>query len=115
MPIQFYRVTQLEGIIDEFNAVKERIENKVNLSRTVGKEKRFTLPQNKVMRICFIAGLSLPAKREEADFKNIVLSKNSTNIVPSFFTMHNLSTLYSALLKIRYAHLNIDWTHIPTL
>lgn len=115
MPIQFYRVTQLEGIIDEFNTVKERIENKVNLSRTVGKEKRFTLPQNKVMRICFIAGLSLPAKREEADFKNIVLSKNSTNIVPSFFTMHNLSTLYSALLKIRYAHLNIDWSHIPTL
>lgn len=115
MSIQFYRVTQLEGIMDEFNVIKERIENKVNLSKIVGKERRFTLPQNKIMRICFIVGLGLPAKREEVDFKNIVLSKNSSNIVPSFFTLHNLSTLYSALLKMRYAHLDIDWTHIPTL
>lgn len=115
MSIQFYRVTQLEGIMDEFNAIKERVENRVNLSKIVGKEKRFTLPQNKIMRICFIVGLGLAAKREEADFKNIVLNKNTTSIVPSFFTLHNLSTLYSALLKIRYVHLDIDWIHIPTL
>lgn len=115
MPIQFYRVTQLDGIMDEFNTIKERIENKVNLSRIIDKEKRFTLPQNKVMRICFIVGLGLSAKREEADYKTISLNKNSTRIVPSFFTLHNLSTLYSALLKMRYEHLNIDWNHIPTL
>ena len=115
MPIQFYNTAQLDGIFDEFNAVKEHIENKVNLSRIVGKEKRFVLPQNKIMRICFIAGLSLGVKREEADFKSLVLSKSSNRIVPSFFTMHDLSTLYSAILKIRYAHLNVDWSHVPTL
>ena len=115
MSIQFYRVTQIEGIMDEFNAVKERIEDSVNLTKIVGKEKRFILPQNKIMRICFIVGLGLSAKREESDFKNISLNKNTTSIVASFFTLHNLSTLYSALLKMRYAHLEIDWTHIPTL
>lgn len=29
--------------------------------------------------------------------------------------MHDLSTLYSALLKLRYADLNIDWTQNATL
>ncbi len=115
MPIQFYRITQLEGIIDEFSAVKDLIEKKVNLSQVIGNEKRFTLPQNKVMRICFIVGLSISTERKEDDYKNISLSRNHTSIVPSFFTMHDLSTLYSALLKMRYAHLNIDWGHIPTL
>lgn len=115
MAIQFLRITQSEGIIDELNAVKERIESKVNLSKTAGKEKKFALLQNKIMRICFIVGLSLPAKREESDYKNIMLSKNNQGMVPSFFTLHDLSTLYSALLKMRYAHLDIDWNHLPTL
>lgn len=115
MPIQFYRVTQPDNIADEFAAVKELIENKINLTRIVGKERRFVLTQNKIMRICFIVGLGQKAERKEEDFKNIILNKNTTSIVPSFFTMHDLSTLYSALLKIRYAHLDIDWTHIPTL
>lgn len=115
MPISFIRVTQPDGIIDELSAVKEKIEQKVNLSRTVGKEKRFSLPTNKIMRICFIAGLSITEERKEKDYKGIALNKNTTSIVASFFTLHNMTTLYSALLKMRYQHLDVDWTHIPTL
>lgn len=115
MPISFIRVTQPDGIIDELCAVKEKIEQRVNLSRTVGKEKRINLPTNKIMRICFIAGLSVSEERKESDYANIVLSKTSIKITPAFFTLHNLSTLYSALLKMRYQHLNVDWTHVPTL
>ena len=67
------------------------------------------------MRICFIVGLSIPAERKEEEFKDIQLSTSSARIVPSFFTMHDLSTLYAALLKLRYSSLNIDWTQNATL
>ena len=53
--------------------------------------------------------------RKEEDFKDIQLSTTSTRIVPSFFTLHDLATLYSALLKLRYASLNIDWTQNATV
>ena len=105
----------MDGLLDAISPVKELIENKINLSRIVGKEKRVILAQNKVMRICFIVGLSLADKRTMQDFQDIKLSATAQRIVPSFFTMNNLSTLYSALLKLRYAHLDIDWTQNATL
>ena len=115
MEISFYNVRQSEGIFDELNIIKETMENKINLSRTIGKEKRVTLTNNKVMRICFIVGLSQAGQRNLDEVANIQLSKASTRYVPSFFTMNNLSTLYSALLKLRYKEHSIDWTDNPLL
>ncbi len=109
-PINFANTRQMEGLLDAINPVKELIESKINLSKVVGKEKRVTMTQNKVMRICFIVGLSLPTPRKHEDYIDIQLSTSSTRIVPSFFTMHDLTMLYSALLKLRYASLNIDWS-----
>ena len=115
MEISFYNVRQSEGIFDELNIIKETLENKINLSRTIGKEKRVTLTNNKVMRICFTVGLSQAGQRNLDEAANIQLSKASTRYVPSFFTMNNLSTLYSALLKLRYKEHSIDWTDNPLL
>ena len=105
--INFSNTRQMEGLLDEISPVKDLIETKINLSRVADREKRVSLTLNKVMRICFIVGLSVTVERKEDDFKDIQLSTSSTRIVPSFFTMHDLSTLYSALLKLRYANLNI--------
>ena len=113
--INFSNTRQMEGLLDEISPVKELIENKINLSRTVDREKKVSLTLNKVMRICFIVGLSISAERKEEDFKDIQLSITSARIVPSFFTMHDLSTLYSSLLKLCYSNLNIDWTQNATL
>lgn len=113
--INFSNTRQMEGLLDEISPVKDLMENKINLSRIVDREKRVGLTLNKVMRICFIVGLSIPAERKEDDFKDIQLSTSSARIVPSFFTMHDLSTLYSSLLKLRYSNLNIDWTQNATL
>ena len=106
--INFSNPRQMEGLLDEISQVKDLIESKINLSRVADREKRVSLTLNKVMRICFIVGLSVTVERKEDDFKDIQLSTSSARIVPSFFTMHDLSTLYSALLKLRYANLNID-------
>ena len=113
--INFSNTRQMEGLLDEISPVKDLIETKINLSRVADREKRVSLTLNKVMRICFIVGLSVTVERKEGDFKDIQLSTSSTRIVPSFFTMHDLSTLYSALLKLRYANLNIDWSQNATV
>ena len=113
--INFSNTRQMEGLLDEISPVKDLMENKINLSRIVDREKRVSLTLNKVMRICFIVGLSIPAERKEEEFKDIQLSTSSARIVPSFFTMHDLSTLYAALLKLRYSSLNNDWTQNATL
>ena len=115
MEISFYNVRQSEGIFDELNGIKETIENKINLSRIVGKEKKIILTNNKIMRICFLAGLSQAGQRDLNKVSEIQLSKTSTRYVPSFFTMNNLSSLYSALLKLRYKEHNIDWSDNPLL
>ena len=100
--INFSNTRQMEGLFDAINPIKELIESKINLSRTADREKRINLNQNKIMRICFIVGLSLPTKRSIDDYKNIQLSVSSIRITPSFFTMHDLSTfIISALFKIK--------------
>lgn len=113
--INFANTRQMEGLFEAIAPVKELIENKINLTRTAGREKRVILAQNKVMRICFIVGLGLSVERKTEDYEKVQLSANGQPITPSFFTLHDLATLYSALLKIRYAKLNIDWGHKATL
>lgn len=109
MEISFANIRQAEGIFDELHPIKERIERKMNLSEIVGGEKRVTLTNNKVMRICFLVGLSIPGKRDMGKVQNIQLSKTSVRIVPSFFSMNNLSSYYSPMLKLRYQDCNVDW------
>lgn len=103
--INFSNTRQMEGILDEISQVKELIESKINLSRTVDREKRASLTTNKVMRICFIVGLSLTTERKEEDYKDIQLSATSARIVPSFFTSSKLNnidnqTLYYTMVQI---------------
>ena len=71
--INFSNTRQMEGLFDAINPIKELIESKINLSRTADREKRINLNQNKVMRICFIVGLSLPTKRSIDDYKDITI------------------------------------------
>ena len=73
MAINFDNIRQAEGILDELTPLKTKIEEKINLSRTVGNEKRATLTGNKIMRICLIAGLALNDQRKCEDFDNIQL------------------------------------------
>ena len=49
--INFSNTRQMEGLLDEISPVKELMENKINLSRIVDREKRVSLTLNKVMRI----------------------------------------------------------------
>ena len=115
MAINFDNIRQAEGILDELTPLKTKIEEKINLSRTVGNEKRVTLTGNKIMRICLIAGLSLNDQRKCEDFDNIQLSKNSSRIYSSFFTLNQMHTIFWAVLKLRYKDCKVDWNDSPTV
>ena len=113
MEIALNYIRQAEGILDELNGLKENIENRINLLQVAGSEKRVLLMNNKIMRICLIAGLNVTEKRSMESINNIQLSK--FRIPLSFFTHNNLRPLYSALLKIRYRDFKIDWNDNSTV
>ena len=96
MPLLFGDIYVPENFNSEFAPLKERIEAIVNLSRTAGSERRYAIPNNKLMRICLLAGLSTPGKRDEAAVETIRL-QTGNRFVPSFFTHQELSPLYPAL------------------
>lgn len=67
--INFSNTRQMEGLLDEISPVKDLMENKINLSRIVDREKRVSLTLNKVMRICFIVGLSIPPSEKRKNLR----------------------------------------------
>ena len=107
MPLQFGDIYVPENFNSEFAPLKEKIESLINLSRSVGTERRYTIPNNKLMRICLLVGLSSPGRREEAAVETMKLQPGN-RFVPSFFTHQELAPLYSALIKLRYHNSSLD-------
>ncbi|MDE5976362.1 MAG: DUF87 domain-containing protein, partial [Muribaculaceae bacterium] len=110
MPLQFGDIYVPENFNTEFAPLKEKIEAFINLTRAAGNERRYTLPNNKLMRICLLTGLSIPGKRDAESVERIKLQQGN-RFVPSFFTHQELSPLYSALIKMRYHDTGLDLTN----
>lgn len=91
----------------DFSPLKDKLESYINLSRSAGTERRYTIPNNKLMRICLLVGLSQPGKRDESDVEGIKLHQGNS-LIPSFFTHQELAPLYSALIKLRYNGTSLD-------
>lgn len=106
--INFQNIREAEGLKETLNDIRTVIEVRINLKK-YSSEKLITLNGNKIMRICLLAGLTSSEQRSIENVEMVQLSKASNRIFDSFFTTHNLTTIYSALLKIRYSKLNIDW------
>lgn len=107
MPLQFGDIYIPENFNSEFAPLKEKIESLINLSRSAANERRYAIPNNKLMRICLMTGLSTPGDRDEALVDSIKL-QTGNRFVPSFFTHQELSPLYSALIKLRYHDSSLD-------
>ncbi len=107
--INLQNIRQSEGLLDHLHTCKVKIEQRVNLDRYSQGQKSVSISGNKIMRICLLAGLSSKETRELESIEQIPLSKNSQRIFETLFTLHNLSTMYSALLKLRYHGLQVDW------
>lgn len=113
--INFLDTKHFEGTVEALLPIKELVENRLNLNKEVEGIKPHCIPQSQIMRMCFIAGLGIATQRKVEEFKDIRLAENCQRIVATFFTRNDCSALYSALLKMRYAHLDIDWKNTSTL
>lgn len=109
MDINFTDAITAEGIIDELYQLRTTLENRINLSQQIGKGKREVLTGSKIMRICFIAGLTLTMKRDLEAIKKVQLSKQNQRFSTSFFTKNNFKPIFEAVLKLRYRDLDVDW------
>ena len=116
MEISFDNLRQAEGILDNLNEIKEKLEQRINLQYRADKEKRVSITGNKIMRICLIVGLYQAEKRSLDCLESIQLSRSSIRIPSSFFTYLELKDLFQALLKMRYKdYPQIDWSDSPTV
>ena len=115
MEISFDNLRQAEGIIDNLNEIKEKLEQRINMQHQAADEKKVSLTGNKIMRICLIVGLYQSAQRDLNCLTEIQLSKSSIRIPSSFFTYLELKDLFGALLKMRYKDFDIDWQDSPTV
>ena len=107
MPLQFGDIYAPENFNADFAPIKEKIENYINLSHQAGNERSYSIPNNKLMRICLLVGLSTPGKRSVEMVESVKLHRGN-RFVPSFFTHQELSPLYSALIKMRYHDTPLD-------
>jgi len=107
--INFQNIRQAEGLMEDLHEVRSKIEERINLDKYSPNQKGVMINGNKIMRICLMAGLSSSDLRDLQEVEAVQLSKASNRVFDSFFTTHNLSTIYSALLKLRYRTLSVDW------
>lgn len=107
--INLQNIRQAEGLMDDLYEVRTKIEQRINLDKYSNSQKNIAINGNKIMRICLLAGLSSKEHRDLAAIENIQMSKTSNRIFETLFTLHNLGAVYSALLKLRYNGLEIDW------
>lgn len=114
MPLQFGDIYVPENFNTEFAPLRDKLESIINLSRTAANERRYTIPNNKLMRICLLVGLSMPGKRNVDGIEDIKLAQGN-RFVPSFFTHQELAPLYSALIKMRYHDSGLDLSNNRTL
>ena len=62
MEVALDNIRQAEGITTDLQQLKDILEERINLTVIVGKEKRVILTGNKVMRIALFAGLGQAEK-----------------------------------------------------
>jgi hypothetical protein len=107
--INLQNIRQAEGLMDELNEVRLKIEQRINLEKYSTSQKPVVLNGNKIMRICLLAGLTNKEPRDLNLIEQIQMSKTSNRIFETLFTLHNLGNVYSALLKLRYNTIKVDW------
>ncbi len=111
--INLQNIRQAEGLMDSLHDVRTKIEQRINLEKYTANQKPVSLSSNKIMRICLLAGLSNNSTRNIDEVNALKLVSTGNKIFDTLFTLHNLSIAYSALLKLRYHGLHVDWEANP--
>jgi|LSQX01.1.fsa_nt_gb hypothetical protein len=107
--INLQNIRQADKLLEELHGVRNKLEELLNLEKVSANQKPVSISNNKIMRICLLAGLSQRTQRNLDEVERIQISKSGNRIFETLFTLHNLSLIYSGLLKLRYNGVAVDW------
>ena len=110
--IKLLNIRTAEELIPLITALKSLIEEKVNLKEYSPDLKLVPASNNLMQRLALMAGLHLDYDRSIKSIEEVKLNPSS-HFHDTVFTRNNLPNLWSALLKIRYSEIDIDWDNIP--
>lgn len=101
-----------EPLSERIVHLKEQLEERLNLNQHTAAARPVTVSNNMVQRLSLMAGLSLTDERRLPEIDAIRLISSGNHIHDTTFSRNNLQNLWSALLKLRYQHLTIDWDNV---
>lgn len=107
MLLELEKCIQADSLQEDLNALKNVLEERLNLKDYPKGTRPLSLTGNKIMRLCLLVGLSQTEARDIDTLPTYTFKRN-LKFTPSFFTKDNLKPLYSAMLKLRYEGLNTD-------
>jgi len=105
--INFQHIRPIDNINDELSSLRIKIDQAVNLERYSDGQRSVSFSNTKTVRLCLLAALSDNSPRSLEDVENI--QTIGSKIFETVFTFQNLSPIISALLKLRYHSLSVDW------
>lgn len=106
--IALQNIRQSEGLLESFVPLKQMIEHRLNLAEYKYDAKSVSISNNLLQRLTLSAGLSQNYKRTLDEAEKIKMS--DLRIHETTFSRFDLQNMWSALLKYRYHHLDIDWS-----
>lgn len=102
-------VKAIEGMNDQIADVKALLEQKLNLSEYSDGVRPVAVTMSTVLRFCLMVGLSDKSVRRVDDLGDYPLSVSNTPYATTFFSKHQIGSLFEALIKLRYHDIDGDW------
>lgn len=112
--LEFTALRQSEALPGLLATLKNNIETQLNLTDYHGELKATLVSTNLVQRLCLATGLGLEGKRTREALDAVSLSETAY-IHDTVFTRMNLLPMWSALVKLRYNAVPLDWTALSTI
>jgi hypothetical protein len=101
-----------DNLSEHIAQLKEQVDERLNLTQYTAGVRPVSVSNNMVQRLALMAGLSLTDERRLPDIEALKLISSGNHIHDTTFSRNNLQNLWSALLKLRYQHLKVDWTSV---
>ncbi len=90
------------------NELKDKLEKRINLTQYSSDLQPVSTSNNLIQRLALIAGLSLGYQRNLQEIESTPFNIR-VKLHETVFSKNNFSSLWTALLKIRYHKTNINW------
>ncbi|MBP7497614.1 MAG: ATP-binding protein [Bacteroidales bacterium] len=110
--IKLVNIRLAEDLSQQIFQLKNKIEERINLKHYSTEIKPLQVSNNLMQRISLMAGLSLHSRRNLKLINEIKLTSNQ-HFHDTVFTRNDYTHLWTALLKIRYNDIVIDWDNLP--